>query len=216
MRKSLFIGLVTLLPVLLTYIILVFGINLITAPFEHGVRLILVNTPIFDNGFGIFTREQTIYYLSKILIIAFLAFFIFIVGFFAARVLYHPLGEYIEKVLLKIPVIKNIYGPLKDLVTVFFQPPIEVLRQSALVPYPSVEQYTVGIITGEFTAKLTTSETISYFTVFVPSSPNSTNGFLLVFKKDDVCVLDLPADEALKYVMSFGATKTSQTIAIKE
>ncbi|MCE5294272.1 MAG: DUF502 domain-containing protein [Chlamydiales bacterium] len=211
MRKSLFVGFVTLLPVLVTYIVLAFAIHLVTLPFQYSVRLVLENAGLFREGIGVFTQDQVIAFLSNVLIIVFLVCLIFMVGFVAARG-FHSLGLYIEKVIHKIPVIGNVYGPTKELITMLFHPQSEAPRQAVLVPYPSKDQQTVGIVTCEFRAKLYDHqiEPEEYVSVFVPSVPNATGGYLCTYLKNEVTIFDMPADEALKYVMSF-ANKSTQS-----
>ncbi len=216
MKKSFFLGLVTLLPVIVTYVVMAFGISLVTKPFEVAVNSFINSTHLFDNGLGVITRDQVTYLVSKALIVAALVVFVFLVGFLAARVLLESCGDYVDRVLRKIPIIRNIYSPSKELVDVFFKPhEKQTSRDAVLVPYPTADQLTVGIITAEFEAKLSDHETEAkqYVSVFIPSTPNATNGYLCTFLKSDVSTFDVPADEALKYVMSFGSAKA---IAVKE
>jgi len=215
MRKSFFAGLVTLLPVIVTFIVLSFGLSIITGPFEYFVSLILQRTHFFDHGIGIFTTEQVIYILSKFLIVIDLALFICLIGFCATRLILHSWGNWLDDIMRRIPVIRNIYGPSKELVHTFFNPPAETPRKAVLVPYPSVNQLTVGIVTAEFTAKLHGDDKIAqeYISVLIPSTPNATGGYLCTYLRQDVRPFDLPADEALKYIMSFAR---QNSIAIKE
>ncbi len=207
MRKSFIIGLITLLPVIVTYIIIAFLLGLITAPFEYVVRLSLIKTGVFSDGLGVFTHEQIIKFFSTIFIVAFLICFIFLVGFFAARVVFHPLGHFIDGLMQKIPVVRSIYNPSKQLVNAFFKPQEEVERQAVLVPYPSKEQRTVAIVTGEFEADFGSDQKQQYVSVLVPSTPNATGGFLCSFPKRVVEPFNMPADEALKYIMRFASAK---------
>jgi len=207
MKKSFFAGLITLLPILITYIILALAIRLITGPYEYVGGVLLKKVPFLDQGFWIFTHEEIIQILSKLLIILLLIGLIFLIGFFASKISFHPIGHYIDKVLMKTPVVRSIYGPSKELVNVFFTPQeAQANRQAVLVPYPSAAELTVGIVTAEFTAKLKNKKK-DYVSVFVPSTPNATGGYLCTFEKSHVTPLYLPADVALKSVMSFKVSK---------
>ncbi|MBS0636622.1 MAG: DUF502 domain-containing protein [Verrucomicrobia bacterium] len=208
-RQFFFAGLVVLLPVLVTYVVITFLIGLITAPFEHTVSFLLLNSHLFENGFGIFTSDQIIHFVSKLLIIMTILLSIFLVGFFAARYAFVSWGYIIDNTLLKIPYVRSVYGSAKELAYTFLDPPQgAALSQAVLVPYPTSEQLTMGLVTGEFTF-----EGKMYISVFVPSTPNTTNGYLCSYPKEMVQVVDLPADEALKYIMSLSSCKT---IAVKE
>ncbi len=202
MKKSFFAGLITLLPILITYIVLSFGIRLVTGPFEYIVAFLLKKLNLLSDGLGIFSHEQIIFFLSKVLIITFLLGLIFLAGFFAARIAFHPIGYYIDQLLMKTPIVRKIYGPSKELVNLFFNPQDTSSREVVVVPYPSADDRTVGIVTGEFTATLHGDEK-RYVSVFIPSTPNATGGYLCTFEKQHTTLLDLPADVALKSILSF-------------
>lgn len=218
MRKCFFAGLITFLPIIVTYIVVIFCIGIITAPFEKLTAFLLLKTHLFDDGMGFLTQEQAISLISKLFILLMILAVIFATGFIAARVMFHSWGHYLDNLLRKVPVIKTIYTPSKELVYNFFNPPLDTIRQSVLIRFPSSDQITVGIATGEFTAQLQNTQKApqQYVSVFIPSTPNATNGYLCSFEKSTVRQLDIPADEALKYVMSLAATNTPQVIAIKE
>lgn len=218
MRKCFFLGLVTFLPLIVTYIVVVFCVRLITAPFEYATAYVLHKTHLFDDGVGFLSAEAAISLISKTLILFFILAFIFIVGFIAARLMFHSWACHLDELLKKIPIFSTIYRPLKELIYNFFNPPVNTVRQSVLIRYPSSDQITVGIATGEFTAALRDNQEshVEYVSVFIPSTPNATNGYLCSFEKSSVQQLDMPADEALKYVLSLGSTNTPQVIAIKE
>ena len=84
MKKSFFAGLITLLPVLITYIILALAIRLITGPYEYVGGVLLKKLPFLDHGFWIFSHEEIIYILSRVLILLLLIAMIFFIGFFAS------------------------------------------------------------------------------------------------------------------------------------
>lgn len=218
MRKCLFAGLITFLPLIVTYIVVVFCIGIITAPFEYATAFVLKKTELLDNGLGFLSSEKAISIVSKTLILLMIITFIYFVGFIAARLMFHSWACRLDELLKKIPIFSTIYRPLKELVHSFFNPPLETVRQTVLIRFPSSDQITIGIATGEFTAKLKDKQQTAeqYVSVFIPSTPNATNGYLCSFEKSTVKLLDMPADEALKYVLSLGSTNTPQVIAIKE
>lgn len=197
MRKNLLAGFVTLLPLIVTYVIVVFGIGLITSPFENLVQFILSHLHLFDNGVGLFTREQVTNVVSKICIITTLICFVIFVGWLAQWVIFHSWGYYFDCILRKIPFINRVYKTSKDLVDALFMTKADTNRKAALVPYPTLEQRTLGIATGEFVLDE------PYLCVLVPSTPNATAGYLVAFPKSQVTLLEMSGDEAIKSVMSF-------------
>jgi uncharacterized membrane protein len=208
MKKFFFAGLITLLPVIVTYIIILFGIHIISTPFERMVHVLLVHLGLFQDGLGVFTQDQVIHFISVVSVVIFLACFTFLVGFFTRKVLFRSIGDSIENIISKIPIINRLYHPLKELVEIFFQPQSMSSRQAVLVPYPTPQQLSVALVTGEFMFSPTpTDPPEPYISVFVLSTPNATNGYLCAFRKEEVEPFELPADEALKYVMQFACDK---------
>lgn len=207
MKRCFIVGLMTLLPVLVTYIVIVFLIGLITRPFDYVVTLCLEKSHLFDNGVSFLSEAAAIAIVSKLLILLTICLLIYSVGFIAHRFVSQSWVHYFDELMRKIPFVRSIYGPSKELIHTFLNPPAEVPRHAALVPYPSAYERTLGIVTGEY--RLVEQE---YVSVFIPSTPNATNGYLCNFLKSDITLVDVPADEALKYVLSFANTR----IAIKE
>jgi uncharacterized membrane protein len=202
MKKYLVAGFVALLPLILTYVIVVFGLGLITSPFENLVHFILSHLHLFDRGIGILTREQLIHFVSKICIIFSLIAFVILVGMLAQWVMFHSWGYYFDRLLRKIPVVSRVYKTSKDLVDALFLTKSDTSRKAVLVPYPSSDQLTLGISTGEYEMILHENKE-TFVSVLIPSTPNATAGYLVSYPKSLVTYLEMSGEEALKNVMSF-------------
>ena len=73
-----------------------------------------------------------------------------------------------------------------------------------MVPFPKPGTYVMGLVSRE-SPKICSDEAGSeLFSVLVPTTPNPTTGFLLMYKKEDMIFLDLKPEQAIKYIVSCG------------
>ncbi|GEO82402.1 DUF502 domain-containing protein [Pararhodospirillum oryzae] len=111
------------------------------------------------------------------------------------------MGEYIVG---QVPVIRNIYGVLKQIVETVLAQQSAAFRQVVLVEYPRKGIWALAFITGVTEGEvqnLTEDETIN---VFLPTTPNPTSGFLLFVPRRDLVVLDMSVEDGIKMVISGG------------
>ncbi|WP_240838292.1 DUF502 domain-containing protein [Acidaminobacter sp. JC074] len=136
---------------------------------------------------------------------------IILVGNFASHYIGDRIYRWVQDQLEKLPVIKAIYTPLKDITNNFSNKDSNNFKQVVLVTYPCEGSYSIGFVTKEQTNIADEDMT----GVFIPTTPNLTNGFLVFLRKDQYKVLDMPVEEALKTVISLGAV-TPDLIKEKE
>lgn len=196
MKKYFITGLVTLLPVTLTIIIVAFLINLLTEPFIGIMESILLT-------FGVAKSPKALLFLSQILILIFLFFFTAFLGFVTRWFFFHYIIRVGEYILHKIPLINSIYKTSKDVIHTIFTSDTKSFKQVVLVPFPNPGSYSIGLVTLENVPMREVHET-DRVAVFVPTTPNPTSGFLMLFPKKDIKYLDMKIDDALKYVISCG------------
>ena len=84
-----------------------------------------------------------------------------------------------------------------------------------MVPYPSQETKAIGLVTRDNIANPDGSPG-SLVAVFIPTTPNPTSGFLILFKEENLIYLDMKVEEALKYVISCGVIPTPIHVLKKE
>jgi len=80
-------------------------------------------------------------------------------------------------------------------------------KSVVLVEYPRKGSWAVGFATKDNTGEISTKTKRQLINVFVPTTPNPTSGFLLMFPKEDVIHLDLTFEEASKFIVSAGTTE---------
>ena len=123
-------------------------------------------------------------------------------NFFGRKVL--KLGD---STLSRIPIVRSIYGGVKQISDTLFSPEGKAFRRAVLVRYPHQGAWTVALVTGapqhEVASKLGTEQ----ISVFVPTTPNITAGFFLIVPRTETIELDMSVDAALKYIISMGVAE---------
>ena len=126
----------------------------------------------------------------------------FAANFFGKRIL--GLGD---QLLQRVPVVRSIYGGVKQISDTLFSPEGKAFRRAVLVRYPHGDAWTVALVTGtpeNEVADILGREQIS---VFVPTTPNITAGFFLIVPRSETIELDMSVDAALKYIISMGVAE---------
>jgi uncharacterized membrane protein len=128
-----------------------------------------------------------------------------IVGYFAKRVFGKQLIRLGENIVSRMPVVRSVYNALKQIVETVLSQSKSSFRQACLIEYPRRDIWAIAFIatdtTGEILEKRGGDEMVS---VFLPTTPNPTSGFLLFVPKKDVIPLDMTIEEAAKLVISAG------------
>lgn len=142
-----------------------------------------------------------------------------ILGFITANYLGRSIISSGERILSRMPLIRNLYSGLKQIFETALSQQQKSFQQAGLIEYPRKGLYAVVFISteakGEVKDKLqkTKDEVIG---VFLPTTPNPTSGFLLFVKKSDVTLLDMSVEEAAKLVISAGLVSPDQQDKLKE
>jgi uncharacterized membrane protein len=127
------------------------------------------------------------------------------VGYFAKRVFGKQLIRLGENIVSRTPVVRTIYNALKQIVETVLSQTKSSFRQACLVEYPRRDIWAIAFVAtdtkGEIYEKRGGEEMVS---VFLPTTPNPTSGFLLFVPKKDVIMLDMSIEEAAKLVISAG------------
>jgi uncharacterized membrane protein len=117
-------------------------------------------------------------------------------------------GRYVmglgERALARVPVVRSIYGATKQIAETVFAKQSKAFREVALFEYPRKGVWTVGFITGSPPAEIAESVVGDSVSVFVPTTPVPSAGFLLFVPRKDLVILDMTVEEGIKMVVSLG------------
>lgn len=109
-----------------------------------------------------------------------------------------------NRVLSNIPIVKSIYTSVKQVSDTLFSSSGQAFRQAVLVQYPRAGSYTIAFVTGKPSGEVAHHLPDDILTLYVPTTPNPTSGFMLMVPRADLVELHMSVDEALKYIISMG------------
>lgn len=138
-------------------------------------------------------------------VMVFLAFTL-IVGWLAKGLIGRSLIEWSEEIVARMPVVRTVYNGLKQIAETVFAQSSTSFNRACLVQYPRPGLWAIAFVStdtrGEIAAKIGAED--KHISVFLPTTPNPTSGFLLFVPERDVIMLDMSVEEAAKLVISAG------------
>jgi uncharacterized membrane protein len=132
-------------------------------------------------------------------------FFITFIGFLSLSFLGKKFLELIDTLFKKIPLLGTFWSAVKQM-SQSFKDNKHKKKSVVLVEYPRKGVWAVGFATKENEGEIKNKTNKDLVNVFVPTTPNPTSGFLLMFEKKDIIYLDMSFEEASKFVVSAGTT----------
>ena len=135
---------------------------------------------------------------------------LFVTGLLTANLLGHRLVLLWESLLARIPVVKTIYGGVKQVSDTLFSGQGQAFRKALLVRYPHQDCWAVAFQTGQPNGEIAAILKDDHVSVFIPTTPNPTSGFFMIMPKKDVIELNMSVDAALKYIISMGVVSPDQ------
>lgn len=188
-RRYFISGLIAWIPIVVTLLVLNFIVEFMSSIYQTASKYFHFGVDI--PGFGI---------LLTLLII-------FFTGAFARNFLGKKLTKLWTLFISKIPLVRTIYLAVKQLLETMFTKG-QAFRKVYLVEYPRKGLWTIAFQTGKgneaFNAQIGPAGVI---TLFIPTTPNPTSGFIIFAREDELIPLDMPVDQALKYVISLGVVQ---------
>ncbi len=197
MRKYFIAGLLVWLPILATLVIFKFIISML----DQSIALLPVTyrpeawlgTAI--PGFGVVVSLLLLFSTGAIA-----------TNFFGRRFV-----EAWERLIGRIPMVRTIHAGFKQVSEAIFSPSTMAFSQVLLVEYPRQGLWSIAFQTGAGSEEI--SQQLggeSLITIFIPTTPNPTSGFLMLVPKKDAIELTMTVEQALKFVVSLGVIQPSQ------
>jgi len=197
-KSNLLAGILIVVPVVLSFWI---GWKLYDMLTAWGLQLgRQINLPV---GLSPFWRDQCIRVLSLCCVLALLSFF----GMLTKVTIGNKLLKFAQFLLMKMPIINVIYSTCKQIADAMQNSQGgNMFRQVVLFEYPRKGSWTVGFLTNHLPADFEVSQKLNeqVVTVFVPTTPNPTSGFLFVLPQKDVIPLEMTVSEAMKFIVGCG------------
>lgn len=204
MKKYFITGLVVLAPLALSIAVFVFIVNFLTEPFSGAVNTIFSHFDLFASGFLFFSQQQVQHFFSQLVILIGLFLFTVLLGFFGRLFFVNYFIGLGDRILHKIPFISSVYKISQDVIKTIFTTENRSFKQVVLVPFPSPDTQSVGLVTRDDFSAMENAPSEKLIAVFVPTTPNPTSGFLILYRQDQLTYLDMSVENAFKYVISCG------------
>jgi uncharacterized membrane protein len=174
-------GILVVVPIIIAILILVWLFNYIDNIAQPIAESLLGRT-IPGLGFGI------------------LVLLIYLTGVVATSLIGNRLIRYGESLLARVPLFRYLYTGIRQILQSFTSPREGGFLQVVLVEFPKKGMRAIGFVTSE--SRVESGEKL--FSVFIPTSPNPTSGYLEIVRESDIIKTDISVDDALKMVLSAG------------
>jgi len=203
MKRYFFAGLVTLLPLAITVWVVVFIVNFLTRPFMGWVTEWVSVSPYL----AFLNSNQAIRTFSQILILFALFLITLLLGFFARRFFFRSMLRLGDRILERLPLVSKVYKTTKEIIQSLFSAKKGSFKQVVLLRFPYETCYCIGLISNTSPTVTSKSGGKEMLTVFIPTTPNPTTGYMVMIPKSELIYLDMKTDQAIKYVVSCGVVQ---------
>jgi uncharacterized membrane protein len=202
-KKYFATGLIILLPIAVTIVLVSFIINFITNPFVSLFEDFFVSTQFYTNYKSVVHFGLQLFFLAAIIA------FTLLLGMMARAVFFRTLLNLYDYVLHRIPVIKTIYKATQQVMKTVLGGSSKSFKQVVMVPFPTHGAYCIGLLSSIAPNRCEKVIGASLISVFVPTTPNPTSGFLIMYREEEVVYIDMSVEEAFKYIISCGVINSN-------
>ena len=188
LRNYFITGIVVLVPI---------GITLYLTKFFISISSNLIPAKINPNSYLPFLLPGLEIFLSVI--------FITLIGYLSLSFIGKKILQLFNNLLKKIPILRTIYSAIGQMAETL-APKRKSKKSVVLVEYPRKGSWAVGFATKDNKGEISKKTNQNLVNVFVPTTPNPTSGFLLMFPKEEIIYLDMNFEEASKFIVSAGTS----------
>ncbi len=206
-RASFLTGLAVALPALLTIAVVkwLFGtISSFTDTLLFFLKFLLDPKEVYENG-----QSGPMYWYWSLLALLLAVILISTVGVLARYYIGKRMIEWLDTAMMNVPLMNKFYGAIKQ-VNEAFSGNKNSFKTVVLVEFPREGMYSVGFLTSEQRAEVQQKTKEQVVSVFIPTTPNPTSGFLVLVPEDKVTKLDMSVADGIKYIVSLGSISPEQ------
>ena len=208
-RANFFTGLAIVLPAVISIAVVVWLFGTVANITDTLLIFMPKEWTHKDNGAG----PMHWYWSLCALLLAVLL--IGLVGGLARYYFGKKLIELVDLALLRVPLLNKIYSAIKQVNEAFSPSNKSSFKQVVLVEFPRPGSYSVGFLTGEDHKEVQQKTREHVLSVFVPTTPNPTSGFLVLVPENEVTKLDMSVADGIKFIISLGAIAPDFTPATR-
>ena len=188
-------GILILIPLFVTYVLIAFLFNLLSS----------AGTPILLGVLAFLELDELSWLMP---LVPFINLFIvllviFCIGLFGTNIVGRRIIATLNQLVMRLPLVSPIYGAVKQMVETLHGPH-RSFQQVVLLEYPRQGVWMMGLVATRRPDTFNVSSSDTLLSVFVPTTPNPTSGFLVLVPEDEVIKTDYNVEEAFKFVVSSG------------
>ena len=191
LRNYFITGIVVLVPI---------GITLYLTKFFISISSKLIPYDLNPNNYLPFAIPGLEIILSII--------FITIIGGLSLSFIGKRILKFVNDLFKRIPILRTIYSAIGQMTESLAPKSGSKKKSVVLIEYPRRGSWAVGFATKDNKGEISKKTNSNLVNVFVPTTPNPTSGFLLMFPKNEVIYLDMSFEEASKFIVSAGTSET--------
>ncbi len=202
-RSSFLTGLAVTFPALLTLAAVKWLIGTISSVTDL-LLFFLPRTLTHESLMNPSDGKGPMYWYWSLVAIALAIVLLSVVGVLARYYIGKKIIDWTDRVLMRVPLLNKFYGAIKQ-VNDAFAGSKNSFKTVVLVEFPGPGNYSVGFITSEQQGEIQQKTGRNLVSVFVPTTPNPTSGFLILVSEEKLTKLDMSVTDAIKYIVSLGA-----------
>ncbi len=210
LQRYLLTGLLTIIPLWVTWLVFSFVLRFLASLGTPIVKALLATVSRLSPTLFYSLNPAWLNPLLALLALLFTLLSLYIIGWFAQRVIGKRLLATFDRLISKIPLVRTIYDGTKKLTTVMQQKPSGIQRV-VLIDFPMRGMKAVGFVTRVLREQGSNREMAA---VYVPTTPNPTSGYLEVVPVDELVPTDWTMDQAMAFIISGGAVAPETLPAI--
>lgn len=196
LRNSFLTGLALLAPLAVTYIVFAWLVDAVGGTFR----------PLFFFGLPEALRDHPSLLIAwNVLSTLLVLILVTLLGYVSRYVLGRFFGQIAERFVLSIPGVSTVYTTVKQVVATFSAQNRNVFSKVVMIEFPRSGLWSIGFLTNRDVGEPAQRMGRELWTVFVPTTPNPTSGFLVMVPREEVTELEMSVGDGMKMVISGGA-----------
>lgn len=198
-QANFFAGLAVVLPAVLSIalVLWLFG----TIANLTDTLLIFIPPEITHENEG----KGPMYWYWSVFALALAVLIVTLIGSLARLYLGRQVIQAVDSLMLRVPLLNKIYGAIKQVNDAFATNKNSSFQQVVLVEFPREGIYSIGFITGNQNQEVQSKTKEKVVSLFVPTTPNPTTGFLILVPENKIIKLDMPVADGIKFIISLGS-----------
>ena len=197
MKKYILTGLVILCPIAITLWLLNWLFDFLTAPFMGMIQDLM-------SHFGLVAGlHPALVFAARLFVLLALFIFILALGFAGQQLFLNWIVSSMQKLFLRIPVVKTIYKLTTEIVNPLLSPGAKPFKKAVAMKFPTENSVAIALLTGDAPKAIKSEGPLK--TVFLPTAPHPISGFVLITAEENLKDIDISVEDVFKILISCGS-----------